>query len=879
MLKIYPFLFKGNRTYNLIGMKKNYLVWAVLILSILTFSCKEDDEQGIIPPPAQKEAVIINAVIGLESRTNPEDVQGTQWAAGDQICVVTNDSSFLYYFTNNVWVPVDSNVYLLWGEEGLELSGYYPGTDDISMKTFSLPADQKDQKNLAAADYMICDPFLIAESPANKTATLHFSRLTTKVSFRIPDYEGTITEVKITSPCKGIANGVAVEEAVVVTPYQTGENQSAVYSALIITENKEAAAENFVTFVAGDKEMSLQGIPAMTAGYAYQYTLSIEGESVVVAKVETGEWGDSGKTEPLPVDTILTIEGQALASYSEVTAPYIKELIVTGDMNEEAWAALLKFPRISSITIQDYTGTIPENCFYNPDTKKTTLPASFTTFKALQAKGIGANAFRACSSLLTIDCPEALIVGDHTFYNCSKLTRISCEKVEKLDPYAFANCKAVVTVNFPVLQEAGKSSLYTCSALKNVSLPQVKKLDYGTFYYCKSLTSILLPEVTEFDDYTFAHCSALVSAEFPKLRKTGTYIFAQCTSFETLTAPVLNTVTDFMFTNTAIKKIPDCLKNTGRVGEKAFYTCNQLTEVTLTEADTIAGNAFYKCAALKNVSLPSARYIGENAFQDCQVLENLSLPVAENIGNFAFNNCISLQSLNLPNAKTLNNYTFAKCAGIKEVSIPKAEYLGMECFEYCSSLKSFKSTSVKTIDPRCFADCIALTEVDIPLLTNLSSYMFYRCTALTQVNLPNVKRVGNFVFHTNSALESISLPEVTFFGTNAFNNCIKLQEINIPKADTLGYQMFLSCTNLAEISLPNVTYIDSKAFRKCTGLTTIKFGTTEEIKFNATDVFLEASYSTCDLYLNSNGIEIQNVTATNWKGYDWKSIVPYQPEN
>ena len=45
---------------------------------------------------------------------------------------------------------------------------------------------------------------------------------------------------------------------------------------------------------------------------AYQYTLSIEGESVIVTQVEIGEWGDSGKDEPLPVDTILTIEGQAV---------------------------------------------------------------------------------------------------------------------------------------------------------------------------------------------------------------------------------------------------------------------------------------------------------------------------------------------------------------------------------------------------------------------------------------------------------------------------------------------------------------------------------------------------------------------------------------
>lgn len=860
-------------------MKKIYLLWVISIFAISTFSCKDDDDNKVVPPPVEKGAVVINAVIGLEGRANPEDAQGTKWAAGDQICVLTNDSSFLYRYTNNTWAATDTSMYLVWGEESLELSGYYPGTSGVSMKTFSLPVDQKEQKNLAAADYMICDPFMLSECPADKTATLHFSRLTTKVTFRIPAYEGVITDVKITSPCKGITNGTPVEEAVTILPYQTGENQSATYSALLITGEKEVSTENFITFMADDKEMMLQGIPAMTAGYAYQYTLSIEGESVIVTRVEIGEWGDSGKDEPLPVDTILTIEGQALATYSEVTAPYIKELIVTGEMSPEAWTALLKFPRISSITIQDYTGTLPENCFYNLDTKKTTLPTSLKTFKALKVTAIRESAFRACQSLQTIEFPEARIVGDHTFYNCYNLSTISCEKVEKLEAYAFANCKAVVSINFPVLQEAGKSSLYTCSALQNVSLPQVKKLDYGTFYYCKALTSITLPEVTEFDDYTFAHCTALVSAEFPKLKKTGTYTFAQCTAFETLSAPVLKEITDFMFTNTAIKKIPDCLQNVTKVGQKAFYTCKELTEVTLTEIDTVGVGAFYQCAALKQVTLESTRYIDADAFRSCAALERLSLPKVEFIGNFAFNSCTKLESIDLPQALSIGNYTFAKCENIKEVSVPKVEWLGMECFEYCSSLKSFKSTTVKTIDPRCFADCSAMTEVDLPLLTNLSSYMFYRCYALTQVNLPNVKRVGNFVFHTNKALESISLPEVTFFGTNTFNGCANLREVNIPKADTLGFQMFSSCTNLSEISLPRVNYIDSKAFLKCSGLNTVKFGATGEIKFNGAEVFSEASYSTCDLYLNANGIEIQNVTGTSWKDYVWKSVTPYQPEN
>ena len=91
--------------------------------------------------------------------------------------------------------------------------------------------------------------------------------------------------------------------------------------------------------------------------------------------------------------------------------------------------------------------------------------------------------------------------------------------------------------------------------------------------------------------------------------------------------------------------------------------------------------------------------------------------------------------------------------------------------------------------------------------------------------------------------------------------------------------MFSSCTNLSEIFLPRVNYIDSKAFLKCSGLNTVKFGATGEIKFNGAEVFSEASYSTCDLYLNANGIEIQNVTGTSWKDYVWKSVTPYQPEN
>ena len=95
--------------------------------------------------------------------------------------------------------------------------------------------------------------------------------------------------------------------------------------------------------------------------------------------------------------------------------------------------------------------------------------------------------------------------------------------------------------------------------------------------------------------------------------------------------------------------IPDTVRT---IGETAFYNCQQLEKLTLSEGlQTIGAHAFMKCQKLKSVSIPSTvTSIGRQAFSDCTVLESVQLNIASdtlNLASFAFLNCPSLKTIEI----------------------------------------------------------------------------------------------------------------------------------------------------------------------------------------------------------------------------------------
>lgn len=131
----------------------------------------------------------------------------------------------------------------------------------------------------------------------------------------------------------------------------------------------------------------------------------------------------------------------------------------------------------------------------------------------------------------------------------------------------------------------------------------------------------------------------------------------------------------FEDTETEIKSvvIPDSVIE---IGERAFYTCLQLEEVTMGNGvKKIGQEAFAGCFKMKTIHLSdSLQEIGLRAFNFCESLEALELPSSlRNIEMEAFGNCISLKSLNIPDGvQAIPPGTFDWCSSMEELYIPSS---------------------------------------------------------------------------------------------------------------------------------------------------------------------------------------------------------------
>lgn len=112
-----------------------------------------------------------------------------------------------------------------------------------------------------------------------------------------------------------------------------------------------------------------------------------------------------------------------------------------------------------------------------------------------------------------------------------------------------------------------------------------------------------------------------------------------------------------------------------KIGNSAFYNCNQLTGVILPNVTNIGDNAFRGCSTLKEVSLPKVVDIGVYAFQSSGI-EHLSLPSCVSLSGNVFDSTKSLISLTLPLVTRLNYYNIFYGSSIKKIDTSSLETIG-----------------------------------------------------------------------------------------------------------------------------------------------------------------------------------------------------------
>ena len=124
---------------------------------------------------------------------------------------------------------------------------------------------------------------------------------------------------------------------------------------------------------------------------------------------------------------------------------------------------------------------------------------------------IGVYAFYNCSSLTTVDLPEATSIGNYAFYNCSSLATVDLPEATSIGDYAFQSCSSLATVDLPEATSIGSSAFPRCSSLTTVNLPKATSIGSSAFYSCSSLTTVILRNTEQV--VTLSNTNAFSGAE------------------------------------------------------------------------------------------------------------------------------------------------------------------------------------------------------------------------------------------------------------------------------------------------------------------------------------------------------------------------------
>lgn len=482
-------------------------------------------------------------------------------------------------------------------------------------------------------------------------------------------------------------------------------------------------------------------------------------------------------------------------------------------------------------------------------------------------KTIGENAFVACTSLTNLRVDDGNSMYD---------SREDCNAViEKATGTLRLGCKSTVIPNS--VREIGDYAFYFIHGLKSIDIPtSVITIGEGAFYYCPHLTTMTIGDgVTNIGDRAFYSCTALADITFGKsVKNIGKDILTLCFLLETITVASDNPCYDSRegcnaliesATNTLVLGCKDSFipKTVTAIGERAFYHCSLLTDISIPNSLLSIGNdAFAECSLLDNLTFEEPvsssgngiLTIGNNAFKSCSSLTEMTLGNSvKEIGEGAFSYCSKLQNIVISNPNVvcenpflvIKDFAFGYSSDMSAVTLGSAiKEIQESAFgwsdKYSNGVTSLtigvgktpilmnpyrifnsnKLTEIVVMDGNTYYDsrngCNALIETGtntlllgcpvtvIPnTITSIGDNAFRGCKVLMGIDIPNsVTSIGNGAFSDCTGLTSINIPDsVTSIGNGAFSNCSALISIDIPyTVASIGDWAFYQCTSLADLS-------------------------------------------------------------------------------
>lgn len=454
-----------------------------------------------------------------------------------------------------------------------------------------------------------------------------------------------------------------------------------------------------------------------------------------------------------------------------------------------------------------------------------------------------------------IDIPQSVrAIGDNAFANASNLSAAIeiPSNVSEIGKYAFVKVKEVFLPQNSALTEIGEYSFAEFDG-EAITLPRgIREIGRYAFYnadrlvvdfslcsnlesigsmsfYNNALTELKIDDnVHTIGDKAFAECHKLNKVTFEDnngVTYLGKGVLGGCDVLKEIVIPYLGTAYeengltvrnnhlgvlfggDGYASNSSV--VPSSLKKvtvlSGEVNANAFYKCENLEEIVLSENCVLYENAFVGCNGLKKAVLPYGQGMGtlfgtsnasipttlarveiirvteleNNAFYGCTNISEVILPeTLVRIGAAAFYNCSKISEVDIgPNVVEIGDNAFARCSSLKNVTVHEANENYVDSDGVLYQINSSEKTAKLIVYPQERAGSTYAVELKVGeeeyTVTEIKGYAFYYAN-LKDIYIPEtVDSIGDYAFYY-AAIESARICTANI-GRNAFNGCKNLK--------------------------------------------------------------------------------------------------------
>lgn len=619
------------------------------------------------------------------------------------------------------------------------------------------------------------------------------------------------------------------------------------------------------TSVSFGNNSALETIKYRAFGFCSQLTNIDFGENSKLKTIEGNAFQKCVKLENIALPaTLETIDREAFCDCSALKTITFETYAET---NQEAGTVQGK----SSLR------SIGTQAFENTGLTSFTFPE---TIEVLNTGALGAELFKGCRKLKTIELSSTVADISKVFDLCGSITEVKLptdesgnqlgyfkadgsviyskdgteityilgdvpetfeikEGVTTLKSGVFAGKatlkKVIIPVSVTVIEE---KAFYDCLGLETVQFAENSALDTigaSAFRNCISLKSISIPsKVTTLNPYTFYNCKSLVKAVLPenltrigyyvssgteKLSSSGGYVFAHCINLAEINIPEsVKWIQNYSFLNCKSLRTIDLNVANGQLGEAAFAHCESLETVTLcADLKTLPSKAFIYCYSLSDIHTAGAT--GETA-------NVADLSQITSFGSNAFQHCTGLKKVTLSTDSSftaLSNYLFDGCSALEEVTLPnQLTYLGTYTFRNSGLKKVRMPDGVSVLGS-------SATNLYPSLTTKVG--VFDGCTKLTNLDLNNVIRIGGLSFRNcplTEVADTLDLSKVEEFCTGAFAGTglkqVNLSGVLLKSTGTSAKNPPMGFGNGSSNRTTLLTNSDGEGvFENCTQLTKVTF--------------------------------------------------------